>query len=48
MYFRLCKAGYAASVGEAKCMDVRTVVQALAYEKFISDYEIAYLELNKG
>lgn len=47
IYYRLCKSGYAQSVSEAKKLDVRTVVQALAYEKFCNDYEAAYLELNK-
>lgn len=28
-------------------MDARTVLQALAYEGFCNDYELAYLELNK-
>lgn len=28
-------------------MDARTVLQALAYEKFVYDYERAYIELNK-
>lgn len=28
-------------------MDARMVLQALAYEKFCNDYELAYLELNK-
>jgi len=27
-------------------MDARTVLQAIAYEGFISDYELAYMELN--
>lgn len=47
IYYRLCKAGFARSVAEAKELDVRTVVQALAYEKFCNDYEAAYMELNK-
>lgn len=46
-YFRLCKAGYASSVFEAAQMDARTVLQALAYEHFLSDYESAYYDLNK-
>lgn len=28
-------------------MDARTVLQALNYEKFCSDYEMAYMELNR-
>lgn len=47
IYFRLCKEGYASSVKEAAEMDARTVLQALNYEKFCSDYESAYLEINK-
>lgn len=47
IYFRLCKAGFARSISEAREMDCRTVLQALAYEKFLGDYELAYLELNK-
>lgn len=47
IYFRLCKAGYASSVKEASKMDARTVLQALAYENFLSDYEQAYIDLNK-
>lgn len=46
-YFRLCKSGYASSIKEAAELDARTVLQALNYEKFINDYEIAYMELNK-
>lgn len=29
-------------------MDARTVLQALAFEKFQNDYEAAYIEMNKG
>lgn len=47
VYFRLCKSGYASSIKEAETLDVRTVLQALAYEKFCGDYQIAFLELNK-
>jgi hypothetical protein len=42
----LIKAGYARSIEDAKKMDVRTVVQALAYEDFLIDYEDAYVKLN--
>jgi len=47
LYFRLCKAGYASSVPEAATFDARTVLQALAYEDFIGDYDQAFMELNK-
>lgn len=29
-------------------MNARAVLQALNYEKFCSDYESAYVELNRG
>jgi hypothetical protein len=48
IYFRLCKAGYAGSVLEAAEFDARTVIQALYYEDFCSDYEHTFLELNKS
>ena len=48
IYFRLCKAGYATSVREAAELDARTVLQALYYEGFCSDYELAYLEINSN
>jgi hypothetical protein len=47
IYFRLCKGGFAQSVVEARELDARTVLQALAYEGFCADYEMAYMELNK-
>ncbi len=47
IYFRLCKAGYSNSIIEARELDARTVLQALAYEKFIIDWEQAYIEENK-
>jgi hypothetical protein len=46
VYFKLCKAGYAGSVAEAKEMDVRTVLQALAYESFCNDWEAMFWQLN--
>lgn len=46
-YFRLCKAGYARSVIEAMELPARVVLQAIYYESFCSDYEAAYLEVNK-
>jgi hypothetical protein len=46
IYFRLSKEGYG-SVNEIENWDARKVLQALNYEKFASDYEFAYLELNK-
>lgn len=47
IYFRLCKEGYASSVPEAMTLDARTVLQALAYEAFLSDYERTYIKLNE-
>jgi hypothetical protein len=47
IYFKLCKAGYARSIADARELTVREVLQALNYEKFCNDYEMAYLELNK-
>lgn len=47
VYFRLCKEGYAASISDAMTLDSRTVLQALHYENFLSDYERAFAELNK-
>lgn len=47
IYFRLCDAGYAQSIADAAKLDARTVIQALYYEKFKSDYEQAYIEINK-
>jgi hypothetical protein len=47
IFFRLSKAGYG-SVNEIENWDVRRVLQALHYEKFISDFENAYIDLNKG
>jgi len=32
---------------EAKEMDARAVLQALAYEDFCNDFENAFLEINK-
>lgn len=32
---------------EVQEMDARQVLQALNYEKFCSDYELAYMELNR-
>jgi hypothetical protein len=48
VYFKLCKSGYASSVAEAATMDARTVLQALNYDTFCSDYESAFLEMNRG
>lgn len=48
IFFRLCKAGYAASINEAAELDARTVIQALHYEEFLDRYERAYIELNKS
>jgi len=46
IYFRLAKAGYG-SVNEIAEWDAKTVLQALNYENFVNDYELAYYELNK-
>ena len=46
IYFKLVKSGYG-SLKEVKEFDARTVLQALNYEKFVSDYESAYMEVNK-
>lgn len=47
IYFKLSKAGYG-SVNEIEKWDVRKVLQALNYEKFVSDYEHAHMEVNKN
>lgn len=47
IYFRLCKAGYAQSIREARELGTRTVIQALYYELFLNEYERAYLEINR-
>lgn len=44
---RLCKAGYANSLQEAEELTARQVLQALNYEKFCSEYQTAFMELNK-
>lgn len=43
---KLVKAGYG-SLKEVKEMTTREVLQALNYEKFISEYESTTLQLNK-
>jgi len=45
-YFRLVKAGYG-NFFEVQNMTAREVMQALYYEKFLTDYEQAFFELNK-
>jgi len=47
VYFKLSKAGYG-SVNEIEQWDARRVLQALNYEKFVYDYESAFIEINKG
>jgi hypothetical protein len=47
IFFRLSKAGYG-SVNEIEQWSVRKVLQCLCYEKFCSDYEDTYIELNKN
>ena len=44
--FKLVKAGYG-DIEVVKRMDSREVLQALAYEKFLGDYQETYMELNK-
>jgi hypothetical protein len=44
---KLVKSGYG-TLKEVRAMDTREVIQALHYEKFVSDYEAEYLELNKA
>lgn len=48
IYFRLVKSGYASNVIQAAELDSRTVIQALYYDKFIGDYESAYMEICKS
>lgn len=43
---KLVKVGYG-SLKEVKEMTAREVLQALNYEKFLNDYESAYVEANK-
>lgn len=43
---KLVKAGYG-SIEEVQKMTARQTLQALAYESFLSDYEAAFVELNK-
>jgi hypothetical protein len=40
------KAGYG-SLAQVKQMNVREALQALHYENFLSDYERAFIEMNK-
>lgn len=47
MALRMVKAGYASSLKEAKEMTAREVLQALHFEAFNDDYQLAYIELNK-
>jgi len=46
IHFRLVKSGYG-SLKEVQEMTARTVIQALNYESFLSDYEAAFMEKNK-
>ena len=45
-YIKLVKLGYG-SYNEVKELNARVVLQALNYENFCGDYEMAFLELNK-
>ena len=44
--YKLVKAGYG-NIEIVKRMSSREVLQALEYEKFVADYQDAYMELNK-
>ena len=44
--FRLTKLGFG-NFKEVTELDSRVVIQALHYEDFISDYEYAYMEIEK-
>jgi hypothetical protein len=46
IFFRIIKAGYASSLGEAKKLTAREIIQALNYETFLADYEDEYLAIN--
>jgi hypothetical protein len=48
VYFRLCKSGYASSIREAALLTAKEVLQALAYDRFLNQYEAKWLEMNKG
>lgn len=43
---KLVKAGYG-DIEVVKRMNTREVLQALSYEKYLVDYQDAYMELNK-
>jgi hypothetical protein len=43
----MCKLGYASGMSEARELDARTVLQALNYEEFVSDYEQTFVEMNR-
>jgi len=47
MEFRLVKAGYG-SLERIRSMNSREFLQAIAYERFIGDYEASYFHINKG
>lgn len=44
IYLRLVKAGYG-KLEDVRKMNAREVIQALYYEKFISDYQTAYMKM---
>lgn len=46
IHIKLVKGGYG-SLSEVKKMDAREVIQALAYENFLIDYENAIYDLNE-
>lgn len=48
VYFRLCKSGYATSIREARELTAREVLQALCFDRFCSEYDAAFVELNKS
>lgn len=48
MFLRLCKEGYGPTPRDIEeKMNAREVIQALYYESFLSDYEQAFVQVNK-
>ena len=45
IFFKLVKSGYG-SLQEVQQLDARVVLQALNYEKFLKEYEEAYMEMS--
>jgi len=44
----MVKGGWASSLEEARQMESRDILQALAYEAFLSDYEHTFMEINRN